>query len=141
MCRCRNMHHLEDLDEGTDRDALPGLDLRPGNHTHQDCDGTDIEDNQSRQHRTHGPWDGPCGVLGFTCGDSDDLGADETEDDKSQGEPNARPPSWQKAAVGAKVFQPDRPLLVYPEQDGDTEHDEHHDGAYLDHGEPVLELA
>ena len=48
-------------------------------------------------------------------------------------------PFGRKPPLHAEVLQPDRPLLMDAEQNGRAQQDEHHDGAHLDHGEPILE--
>src|SRR5208282_5970223 len=100
-----------------------------------------IKNDETCQHASHGARHSPPRVLSFTSGDSKHLRADEAENNEHQRQPYSAPAIWQEASVGAEVVHPDRPLLMYTEQNRRAQQDEYDDGANFDHGEPVLKLA
>ena len=114
---------------------------RSRQHQNHDRDGADVEDADAPHDAPDSDGDGAFRILGFGCGDGDDLDPTEGEchDEKSCG--NAGQSIGHEAALPEQIARTDRVGIGEDaEHQQDTDDQEADDDGDFDCGEPELEL-
>ncbi len=100
-----------------------------------------IKQNQTADHGSHGARHGCFGILRFARRDRDDLRSDKAEDHECHRHPHAVEAGGEKPSMRGEVRKSDGWRRAESSEQGSAEHDEQNDGDYFDHREPIFKAA